>query len=132
MLNINNFVTGIDKIKDADNMEIRETTDPDCFHFVVVNKKSRQGYNVKILTDNGIINTQSKAQVSCNCDNFQFQWAYVLFKNDALYNPHRLILTPPVEKNPNMIIGCCKHIKLAIYKKLTNNVPKLSSIIGNI
>ena len=131
MLPINTLL-GSTQIKDSNEMEIRETNDPDCYHFIVVNKKSQQGYNIKISTDNGKFDKTSKCKVSCNCDNFQFQWGYVLFKNDGLYNPHRLILTPPVEKNPNMVIGCCKHIKYAIYKKLINQVPLIANTAGNI
>lgn len=121
-------------IKDENTMEIRSMEDPDCEHFVVVNKKSQHGYNVKIITDkpNNEITKDCKVKVSCNCDNFQFQWAYVLFKNEGLYNPHRLVLTPPVEKNPNMVIGACKHIKLALYRAISHNVRKISHTAGEI
>lgn len=121
-------------IKDEKTMEIREMADPDCQHYVVVNKSSQHGYNVKIVTDqkDNEITQGCKVKVSCNCDNFQFQWAYVLYKNDGLYNPHRLVLTPPVVKNPQEIIGACKHIKLALYRKMTHNVKKISNVNGEI
>jgi hypothetical protein len=121
-------------IKDEKTMEIRETYDPECAHYIVVNKKSNHGYNVKFITDkpNNSITPTCNVKVSCNCDNFQFMYAYVLYKNDGLYNPHRLVLTPPVEKNPNMIIGACKHVKLALYRKMTNNVQKLATTDGDI
>jgi hypothetical protein len=124
----------IGPVKDEATMEIRETYDPECLHYIVVNKKSQQGYNVKIITDKpeNEIEPGCKVKVSCNCDNFQFQWAYVLYKNDGLYNPHRLVLTPPVEKNPNMIIGACKHIKLALTRKLSHNIQKISKVNGEI
>lgn len=127
-----NVLLGNGAIKDEKDMEIRETFDPDCLHYIVVNKKSQHGYNVKVISDKEDIVPGCKVKVSCNCDNFQFQWAYVLYKNDGLYNPHRLVLTPPVEKNPNMIIGACKHIKLALYRKLTHNINKLSKNVGEI
>jgi len=49
-------------------------------------------------------------KVKCDCPNFQFQWAYSLYKQDALLDPQTFNLTPPKKTNPAIVAGSCKHV----------------------
>lgn len=52
---------------------------------------------------------EARVQVSCTCPDFQYRWAYVLYKHGSLLNKENYVLEPPKERNPAMKIGCCKH-----------------------
>lgn len=47
--------------------------------------------------------------VSCSCENFCFQWEYALNKKRAARIEY-CNGEPPVEKNPRLVPGCCKHL----------------------
>jgi len=67
-------------------------------------KKDKSG---KIFNLNPNIN--SAVIVHCDCNNFKFQWEYVLNINDAA----RVINSngnPAIVTNPNNIAGFCKHL----------------------
>lgn len=54
-------------------------------------------------------NLQSSVWVSCQCDYFKYTYEYAMATkgaSDHLYAWHQ----PPVEKNPSMLPGACKHI----------------------
>ena len=54
-------------------------------------------------------NLQSTVWVSCQCDHFKYTYEYAMSArgaSDLMYAWHQ----PPVEKNPQMLPGACKHI----------------------
>ncbi len=63
---------------------------------------------IKDLNGEDILSSKA-IYVSCDCDRFQFQWEYVLWKKGAssirFSNGE-----PPRETNPSNRIGACKHI----------------------
>lgn len=125
----------IKPIKDDKELIIRESPSSleNVSNFIIINKISKTAYNVSLEYDKTKnLNINSNIRVVCNCDDFQFRWAYVLFTKDGLYNPHRLVLTPPVKTNPNQNIGCCKHISQILNEKLHNNIKMFSPRQGSI
>ena len=84
----------------------------------VVSKGSGKPYAIQIQMDTEYFAPNSRVKVYCNCDNFKFQWAYVLYKHNALIAPQNFVLLPPKQTNPNMDVGCCKHIK--VFLELAN------------
>ena len=57
---------------------------------------------------------QTQVTVDCTCPDFQFRWAYVLWKHDGLLYPEKYVLEPPKKKNPGMTVGACKHVTRVI------------------
>jgi hypothetical protein len=54
-------------------------------------------------------NLQSSVFVSCSCDYFKYNYEYAMATrgaSDHIYAWRQ----PPVEKNPSMLPGCCKHV----------------------
>lgn len=49
------------------------------------------------------------AVVSCSCDDFAFVWEYALAKHGAAKIEYSNG-DPPIDKNPHLRPGCCKHI----------------------
>jgi hypothetical protein len=54
-------------------------------------------------------NLQSTVWVSCQCDHFKYTYEYAMTQRGASDNIYAW-QQPPVEKNPHMLPGCCKHI----------------------
>lgn len=54
-------------------------------------------------------NLQSTVWVSCQCDHFKYTYEYAMASRGASDNIYAW-KQPPVEKNPHMLPGCCKHI----------------------
>ena len=53
-------------------------------------------------------------RLSCSCDDFMFRWEYALAMRDGaqiLYGNGE----PPVDTNPRMKPGCCKHLIALIF-----------------
>ena len=104
----------------ADFGEFRETSHGNhILSGFVVSKGSGKAYAIQIQMDTEKFSPNSRVKVYCNCDNFKFQWAYVLHKHDALIAPQNFVLLPPKQTNPNMDVGCCKHIK--VFLELAND-----------
>jgi len=70
-----------------------------------------------VKNDDDKWSSDSEIKVYCSCPDFQFRWAYVLSKNNALLNASSFVLEPPKEKNPGMKVGACKHLA-AMAKRL--------------
>lgn len=120
--------------KDMDDFgEFRETKDVDnLVAGFVVSKGSGKAYSIQVQMDTAHLGPHSKVKVFCNCDNFKFQWAYVLFKHDALIAPQNFILLPPKQTNPNLAVGCCKHIKVFLELKYKADLKKLNMVKGHV
>jgi hypothetical protein len=58
-------------------------------------------------------------KVSCSCDDFWSVWEYALTQKGAA-DIEYCNGDPPVEKNPQYVAGCCKHL----YKILTKLIDK--------
>lgn len=55
-----------------------------------------------------------RVRLSCSCDDFMFRWEYALAARGGaqiLYGNGE----PPVDTNPRMKPGCCKHLIALIY-----------------
>lgn len=55
-----------------------------------------------------------RVKVSCSCSDFMFRWEYALTAKggaDIVYGNG----DPPVDKNPSMKPGCCKHLVALIF-----------------
>ena len=120
--------------KDMDDFgEFRETKDePNLIAGFVISKGSGKAYSIQVQMDTKTLGASSGVKVFCNCDNFKFQWAYVLHKFDALIAPQNFILLPPKQTNPNQVIGCCKHIKVFLELKYKAELRKLNMVKGHV
>ena len=113
--------------------EFRETKDePGLIAGFVVSKGSGNAYSIQVQMDTHSLTDKSKVKVFCNCDNFKFQWAYVLHKHDALIAPQNFILLPPKITNPNQAVGCCKHIKVFLELKYKAELRRLNMVKGQV
>lgn len=113
--------------------EFRETHHADgVLSGFVVSKGSGKPYSIQIQMNTPTLDNSSKVKIYCNCDNFKFQWAYVLHKHDALIAPQNFILLPPKQTNPNQDIGCCKHIKVFLEMAHNQQLRKLNMMKGKI
>lgn len=120
--------------KDMDDFgEFRETHHGNgLLAGIVVSKNSGKAYSIQIHMDTNELSDKSQVKVYCNCDNFKFQWAYVLYKHNALIAPQNFILSPPNQKNPNQEIGCCKHIKVFLELAHEKQLRKLNMMKGHV
>lgn len=113
--------------------EFRETKhDNHILSGFVVSKNSGKPYAIQIQMDTELFSLNSRVKVFCNCDDFKFRWAYVLHKFNALIAPQNFVLLPPKQTNPNMEIGCCKHIKVFLELANHTNLKKLNMVKGQI
>ena len=105
--------------KQQDDMSVAFITKNDKEIVATVENK----YRCEILkTDNiDYWNNNTNVKVFCSCSDFQFRWAYTLYKHGALLYAENFVLTPPKIKNPGNKVGACKHINATIRKLLNNN-----------
>lgn len=99
---------------------------------IVVSKGSSKAYSIQVQMDTDTLQKNSKVKVFCNCDNFKFQWAYVLHKYNALIAPQNFILLPPKQTNPNQNIGCCKHIKVFLEMAYNHQLKRINMMKGQV
>lgn len=120
--------------KDMDDFgEFRETQHGDeILAGIVVSKQSGKAYSIRIQMDSEFLDANTKVKVYCNCENFKFQWAYVLNKHNALIAPQNFILLPPKQTNPDLKIGCCKHIKVFLELAHEKRLRKLNMQKGHV
>ncbi len=78
-------------------------------------------YTCVIENSSGNWDIDTKIKCKCSCPDFQFRWAYVLWKHKGLLDPNDFILEPPKHKNPGMVIGACKHLNKCARNLLTKN-----------
>lgn len=60
------------------------------------------------------VHGSGRVRLSCSCDDFMYRWEYALYIRDGaqiLYGNGE----PPVDTNPRMKPGCCKHLVALIY-----------------
>lgn len=113
--------------------EFRETIhDNGVLGGFVVSKQTGKAYAIQVQMNTLKFEPKSLVKVFCNCDDFKFRWAYVLHKFDALIAPQNFILLPPKQTNPNMTIGCCKHIKVFLEKANEHSLARLNMVKGQI
>ena len=113
--------------------EFRETIHKDgILGGFVVSKQTGKAYAIQVQMDTLELQAASKVKVFCNCDDFKFRWAYVLHKFDGLIAPQNFILLPPKITNPNMVVGCCKHIKVFLEKAHDHSLARLNMVKGQI
>lgn len=113
--------------------EFRETVHKDgVLAGFVISKQSGKPYAIQVQMDTIQLEPTSKVKVYCNCDDFQFRWAYVLHKFNALIAPQNFVLLPPKQTNPNMTVGCCKHIKVFLEKAHAHSLARLNMVKGQI
>ena len=71
-------------------------------------------YYVSIATKDNKLTPNSKVKVQCSCPDFNYTFAYVLYKNNSIVYPDDLPeifkTVPPRKRNPKFINGTCKHI----------------------
>ena len=120
--------------KDMDDFgEFRETKDePNIIAGFVISKGSGKAYSIQVQMDTRSLVQTSRVKVFCNCDNFKFQWAYVLHKWNALISPQNFILLPPKQTNPNLDLGCCKHIKVFLELAFEQQLKKINMMKGHV
>ena len=120
--------------KDMDDFgEFRETQHGNgILSGIVVSKGSGKAYSIQVHMNTDTLKSDSLVKVFCNCDNFKFQWAYVLHKHNALISPQNFILLPPKQTNPNLDIGCCKHIKVFLELAFEQQLKKLNMMKGHV
>jgi hypothetical protein len=120
--------------KDMDDFgEFRETQhEGGILAGIVVSKQSGKAYSIRIHLDTEHLDNNTKVKVYCNCDNFKFQWAYVLNKYSALIAPQNFILLPPKQTNPDLKIGCCKHIKVFLELAYEKRLRKINMQKGHV
>lgn len=129
MVNWKNLTENAEAKDLAEFSVFRETEDSDKNHHlkgICVSKKSSKAYNIVCLMDTEHFTETTKMQVNCNCDDFKFRCAYVLFKKGALLAPQNFVLTPPKVTNPDETLKTCKHIKLFLFLKEKNLLAKIS------
>lgn len=123
-------------IKDLEEFSVfREAENSDTNHMlhgVAVSKKSQKAYNIVCYMDTEKFTEHTKMQVNCNCDDFKFRCAYVLFKHQALLAPQNFVLTPPKVMNPTETLKTCKHIKLFLLLKEKSLLSKISKVKDQI
>ena len=113
--------------------EFRETKNEDgILAGFVVSKQSGKPYAIQIQMNTQTLQPNTKIKAYCNCDDFKFRWAYVLHKFDGLIAPQNFILLPPKQTNPNMEVGCCKHIKVFLEKASEHSLARLNMVKGQI
>ena len=113
--------------------EFRETTHENgVLAGFVISKGTGKPYAIQVQMNTQLLTPNSNVKVYCNCDDFKFRWAYVLHKFEALIAPQNFILLPPKQTNPNMAVGCCKHIKVFLEKANTHSLARLNMVKGQI
>lgn len=114
--------------KDHDTMITRKDNHFDYIvNGVAINKKSKKAYNITIHMDTKEMTPDSKVKVVCNCEDFKFRWAYVLWTKDALLNPRMFQLTPPEKTNPDETMNACKHIHSFIKNEMDKTLRAFSN-----
>lgn len=130
MVNWKNLIENADTKGLEEFSVFRESDDSDTKHMLhglAVSKKSQKAYNITCYMDTEHFTETTKMQVNCNCDDFKFRCAYVLFRHGALLAPQNFVLTPPKVMNPDETLKTCKHIKLFLIlkeKMLLNKISK--------
>lgn len=133
MINWQNLIKNVDQKDIEDYSELREgNSKPGILNGILFSKKSGKGYNIIVQTNTEKLLDNSLVRVYCNCDDFKFRWAYVLHKFDGLIAPQNFILLPPKITNPNMTVGCCKHIKVFLEKAHDHSLARLNMVKGQI
>ena len=69
------------------------------------------------------IHGSGRVRLSCSCDDFMYRWEYALFIRDGaqiLYGNGE----PPVDTNPRMKPGCCKHLIALIFLAKKRQIVK--------
>lgn len=133
MINWQNLIKNVDQKDIEDYSELREgNSKPGMLNGILFSKKSGKGYNIVVQTNTDQLLPTSLVRVYCNCDDFKFRWAYVLHKFEALIAPQNFILLPPKQTNPNMTVGCCKHIKVFLEKANAHSLARLNMVKGQI
>lgn len=67
---------------------------------------------------------EGKVKVACSCADHLYRWEYALAKRNASYFTYSNG-QPPVDTNPKLICGCCKHVvKLSKELKRQKLLPK--------
>lgn len=113
--------------------EFRETIHKDgVLGGFVVSKQTGKAYIIQVHMNTLEFKSNTEVKVFCNCDDFKFRWAYVLHKFDSLIAPQNFILLPPKQTNPNMAVGCCKHIKVFLEKANEHALTRLNMVKGHI
>lgn len=133
MIQWNQLTKNISKKDMEDFGEFRETQHENgVLAGFVVSKSSGKAYTIQVQMNTPTLKSDSMVKVFCNCDNFKFQWAFVLHKHNALIAPQNFILLPPKQTNPNQDIGCCKHIKVFIDLAYANQLKRLNMVKGQV
>lgn len=70
----------------------------------------------------------NKVKVSCSCADHLYRWEYALVRKKASYFTYSN-QEKPVETNPRLIPGCCKHV-IQLYRvlKAKGLLPKKSEL----
>ncbi len=77
---------------------------------------SSTNYAQKIEIDkiNGKFELRSPIKVQCSCQSFQYEFAGPLLRVDGLiekeYYEYSIRMNKPKKKNPNQVLGVCKHL----------------------
>lgn len=93
----------------------------------VVSKKTEKIYRMQILMDTDDLTNDTKGAYYCDCQEFMYRCAYVLYTKKALLHPNLFVLTPPKVTNPNREVKLCKHLKVFLTRKLHANLRGVSS-----
>lgn len=120
--------------KDMDDFgEFRETHHGNgILSGIVVSKNSGKAYSIQVHMNTDMLTDNSLVKVFCNCDNFKFQWAYVLNKHNSLIAPQNFILLPPKQTNPDLTIGCCKHLKVFLELAYAHQLKRINMMKGHV
>ena len=92
----------------------------------VVSKRSEKVYRIQVLMDTDTINSNTKGAYYCDCSEFMYRCAYVLYTKKALLHPNLFVLTPPKTTNPSREVKICKHIKVFLARKLASTLREVS------
>ena len=87
-------------------------------------------HSVEIQVLDPILSVKSPVKLYCDCEFFQYNLAFSLYKNNSLLHPEKFVLKPPKKKNVSMQLSGCKHIILVSQSLWVNknNIFKLNNI----
>lgn len=121
----------VGKINEIKNVKITDVGLENKFPLIRTSCGS-QPYSQNFLFEGVLNHDETSVKVNCSCPSFKFEFAHVLNKKKALYNPGDVykvsILKIPKEKNQKQVVMACKHV-IAASRTILKQLDKIQHSI---
>jgi len=85
------------------------------FRFVIFSKKQKHDHRVTIFVPNDDeFSAKARVITDCDCFDAMFRYEYVMAQKYGTSFMYRCNGEPPIETNPGMRPGICKHVRFAL------------------